>query len=69
MAKLDVEAPESAFGMLVRADPVGSGAVLSEVPLRPAVLEFLPDGCGWNDGGCAILADALTSLAGRWDGW
>jgi hypothetical protein len=58
----------SNFGRLLVSDPGGAGELLRTVLWLPDMLQVLPDGCGWTDGGCLILADALHRLvqpAGR----
>ncbi len=49
---------------LVRADAVVLGRAVRRALWTDEALALLPVGCGWNDGGCLLLADALCVLLG-----
>jgi len=53
----------AALGHLLRTNPRQAGEVLPGMLWKPSALAMLPNGCGWNDGGCMILATALQLIA------
>lgn len=57
----DIRTP-TAFAALFAGDIRAGSRRLRDALWTETMLNLLPD-CGWNDGGCLILADALTILA------